>query len=66
MDSLMKMSMEIDMDMKLKIYLMMKQESGNLLGGGGTFIDGRPCMLNVFCALIIISMIMIRMTRRVK
>lgn len=23
----------------------------NLLGGGGTFIEGSPCMLNVFCAL---------------
>ena len=41
----------------------MKWESGNLLGGGGTFIEGRPCMLNVFCALIMISKIMIRMVQ---
>ena len=26
----------------------------NLLGGGGTFMEGRPCMLSVFCALTMI------------
>ena len=31
----------------------MKVKGVNLLGGGGTFIEGSPCMLNVFCALII-------------
>ena len=62
MDANMDTCMKISMNMK--INLMMKWESGNLLGGGGTFIEGRPCMLNVFCALMMISMIMIRMMTR--
>jgi hypothetical protein len=48
---------KINIYMNMRTNVVMKEKSVNLLGGGGTFIEGSPCMLNVFCALVMIIII---------